>query len=109
MTMLPTENIRWSSTDAYCRHVEHYLSIDYDPSPPSTVEELQAALERWPEYAQRWLPSEAVCVRYRIEPTIGQPVTPLTEREQERLLITLRDDADFLLAFRALLVGGTAE
>ena len=43
-----------------------------------------------------------------IDRTIGQPVEPLTEREQERLLVTLADDDDFRVAFRALLMGGAA-
>lgn len=104
MTFFST-NSGWISPEAYCNHVEHYLSLGYEPCAPSTVEELHAALERWPDYARRWLPSEADCIRLGI----GLPVTPLTELEQERLLITLRDDVEFRLAFRALLIEGTVE
>lgn len=97
------------SPETYCNDVGHWLSIGWEPCVPSTVEELHAGLERWTEYARRWRPSEADCVRLGIDPTIGRPVTPMAEREQERLLITLRDDVEFRLAFRALLVGGTVE
>ncbi len=105
MTSLP-ENSGWISPEAYCRHVEHYFSIGYEPCPPSTAEELNAALDRWPEYFRRFLPPEADCIRLGIERTIGLPVSPLTEREQERLLITIRDDGEFRAALRALIMGG---
>jgi hypothetical protein len=108
MSILSTLHAVWISPQAYCRHVEHYLSIDYDPCPPSTVAELNAALERWPDYARRWLPSEAECIRFGIDRTLDFPVVPLTGQEQESLLATLRDDAEFRLACRALLTGGAA-
>ena len=107
MTYLSTDS-GWISPEAYCNHVEHWLSIGYDPCPPMTVAELHAALERWPDYARRWLPAEADCIRLGIDPTIDQPVEPLTEREQERLLVTLANDDDFRVAFNSLLMGGSA-
>ena len=101
-------NSGWRSPEAYCDHVAHYLAIDYEPCAPSTVEELHAALERWPDYARRWLPSEADCIRLGIDRTIGLKVAPLTEHEQDRILMTLRDDDEFRVAVRNLLLGGTA-
>lgn len=108
MTMLSTTNSAWISPEAYCNHVEHYLSLGYDPCPPSTVVELHAALERWPEYARRWLPPAEECERLGIDGTIGQRIEPLSEREQDRWLVTLRDDDEFRVAVRNLLTGGPA-
>ncbi len=109
MTIMSSNSPGWESPQAFCRHVAHYLSLGWEPCPPSTVEELNAALECWPEYARRWLPSEAECLLAGIDRSIGLPVEPLSEREQERLLVTLRDDLEFRLAVRAILLGGTAQ
>ena len=101
-------NSAWTSTEAYCNHVEHYLSLGYEPCAPSTVEELHAALERFPDYARRWLPSEVDCIRLGIDRNIGLPVAPLTEHEQDRILMTFRDDDEFRVAVLNLLTGGPA-
>jgi hypothetical protein len=94
--------------DDYVEDVTKCLESGYEPFDPATIAELHAALERWPEYARRWLPNAAECLKLGIDPTIGQPVEPLSEREQERLLVTLAKDDDFRLAFRSLLFGGNA-
>lgn len=94
--------------DDYLDYVADCLASGHTPHAPATIEELHAALDQWPEYARRWLPSVDECDRLGIDRTIGQPVEPLTEREQERLLVTLADDDDFRIAFRALLMGGAA-
>lgn len=109
MTNITSASGGWQSPEAYCEHVAHYLSIGWEPVLPSTVAELHAALDEFPEYARRWLPTPAECERLGIDASIGQPVAALNEREQERLLVTLRDDDEFRVAFRALLIGGLSE
>jgi hypothetical protein len=94
--------------DDFVEHVAMCLASGYEPFDPATIAELHAALERWPEYARRWLPNAAECSKLGIDPTIGQAVEPLSEREQERSLVTLAKDCDFRLAFRSLLFGGKA-
>ena len=92
--------------DDFVKHVADCLASGHDPFAPATIAELHSALERWPEYARRWLPSADECERLGIDHTIGQPVEPLTEKEQEKLLVTLASDDDFRVAFRSLLMGG---
>lgn len=94
--------------DDFVEHVATCLASGHEPFAPATLSELHAALEQWPEYARRWLPSAEECELLGIDSTIGQPVEPLTEREQERLFVTLAKDDDFRVAFRALLMGGAA-
>ena len=94
--------------DDYVEHVAMCLASGQEPFAPATIEELHAARERWPEYARRWLPSAEECVRIGIDHTIGQTIEPLSERAQDRLLVTLRDDFKFRVAVRNLLIGGPA-
>ena len=94
--------------DDFLNHVAECLSSGREPFAPATISELHATLEQWPKYARRWLPSAAECVRLGIDHTVGQPVEPLSEREQEKLLVTLAKDDDFRVAFRSLLMGGAA-
>ena len=94
--------------DEYVEHVATCLASGHEPFAPATIAELHAALDQWPEYARRWLPSADECELLGIDHTIGQPVEPLSEREQERLLVTLAKDDDFRVALRSLLMGGAA-
>lgn len=94
--------------DDYLEHVATCRASGHEPFAPATIEELHAALAQWPEYARRWLPTVEECERLGIDHTIGQPVEPLSEREQARLLTTLRDDREFCDAMRFLIVGGPA-
>lgn len=94
--------------DDYLGHVATCRASGHEPFAPATVEELHAALEQWPDFARRWLPPAEECEQLGIDDTIGQPVDPLTEREQTRLLTTLRDDREFRDAMRFLIVGGPA-
>ncbi len=94
--------------DDYVEHVAACRASGHEPFAPATIAELHAALDEWPEYARRWLPPAEDCERLGIDRRIGQPVEPLSEREQERLLVTLAKDDDFRLAFRTLLMGGAA-
>ena len=61
MSNITSESGGWQSPEAYCEHIEHYLSLGWEPVPPSTVVELHAALEKFPKFARRWLPSQAEC------------------------------------------------
>ena len=92
--------------DDYVEHVATCLASGHKPFAPATIAELHAALDQWPEYARRWLPPAEDCELLGIDHRIGQSVKPLSEREQERFLVTLANDDDFRVAFRALLMGG---
>jgi hypothetical protein len=94
--------------EEYVDHVATCLASGHEPFAPATIAELHAALDQWPEYARRWLPAADECERLGIDQTIGQTVEQLSEREQERLLVTLANDDDFRVAFRSLLMGGAA-
>jgi hypothetical protein len=98
----------FQSPGDYAHYVSCCISEGVEPLPPATVAELKAALENRPDYARRWLPPENECKRLGIDYAAGLPVEPLTEREQERLLVTLAADEDFRVALRALLMGGAA-
>ena len=90
--------------DNYLDYVADCLASGHTPHAPATKEELHAALEHWPEYARCWLPSPEECERLGIDDTIGQPVKPLSERKQDRWLMTLRDADEFRTAVRALIL-----
>ena len=100
-----TPRPEFNGPDEFVEYVSVCLESGQEPLPPNTVDELLAALEHSPEYARRWLPPPDICRRLGIDPEIGKPVEPLTEREQERWLVTLRDDREFLLAMRSLILG----
>lgn len=95
-------------SDDYLDYVAECLASGHTPHAPATIEELHAALDQWPEYARRWLPSAEECELLGIDHTIGQPTPSLSEREQELLLVTLAKDDDFRVALRSLLMGGAA-
>lgn len=101
-----TPRPEFNSPDDFVNHVSECLSSGQDPCPPSTVQELLAALEDFPLFARQWLPSSDECKRLGIDPDIGASVEPLSEREQERWLVTLRDDEEFRLAMRSLITEG---
>lgn len=103
-----TPRLDFRGPDDYVEHVATSLASGHEPFAPATIAELEAALDQWPDYARRWLPPAEDCERLGIDRTIGQPVEPLSEREQERMLVTLAKDDDFRLAFRTLLMGGAA-
>ncbi len=88
----------------YLEHISDCLASGHEPFAPATIDELHAALEAFPEFARRWLPSVEVCRRIGIDHTIGQPIKPLTERRQDRLLVTLRDNFKFREAIRTLII-----
>lgn len=90
--------------DDFVEHVAMCLASGYEPFDPATIAELHAALERWPEYARRWLPPFDECSKLGIDPTVGQLVEPLTDREQDRFLLTLRDNDEFRVAVRSLIL-----
>ncbi len=90
--------------DDFVEHVAMCLASGYEPFDPATIAELHAALERWPEYARRWLPSVDECSKLGIDLTVGQLVKPLTDREQDRFLVTLRDNDEFRVAVRSLIL-----
>lgn len=90
--------------DDYLDHVARCRASRHEPFAPATIEELHAALEQWPEYARRWLPPAEECERLGIDDTIGQPVEPLSDFEMDRLLVTLRDNNEFRVAVRSLIL-----
>lgn len=90
--------------DEFVANMLYWKSLGYDPVQPTTISELKAALEADYEFACRWLPSAEECARLGIDPHIGQPVEPLSDYEQDRILVTLRDNADFRVAIRSLIL-----
>ena len=103
-----TPRPQFEGPNQFLEHVLDCLAAGREPFPPATLDELLIVFESRPEYARRWLPPADECKRLGIDPHIGQPVEPLSEREQERLLVTLANDDDFRVALRTLLMGGAA-
>lgn len=101
----------FSSAEEFVEYVREGIRTNKESFGPTTAEELIAVYEALPEYTRRkgWMPH-----RSQLEELFGlpadyfDPIEPLTEREQERLLVTLAKDDDFRLALRALLMGGAA-
>ena len=90
--------------DEFVANVADCIALGHEPCAPSTIAELHAALDAYPEFARRWLPSRRECELLGIDPTIGQPVEPLSDREQDRFLVTLRDNDEFRIAIRSLIL-----
>lgn len=103
-----TPRPQFEGPSQYLEHVLDSLASGSEPFAPATLDELRIALESRPEYARRWLPPADECTRLGIDPHIGQPVEPLSEREQERLFLTLANDDDFRVALRTSLRGPVA-
>jgi hypothetical protein len=101
----------FASADEYVEYVREGIRFGKLSFGPTTADELIAVLEALPEYTrqQGWMPH-----RSHLEEMFGlpadyfDPIEPLTEREQERLLVTLANDDDFRVALRSLLLGGPA-
>ncbi len=101
----------FSCMDEYVEYVREGIRIGKLSFGPTTADELIAVHEALPEYtrSQGWMPH-----RSQLEEMFGlpadhfDPIEPLTEREQERLLVTLAKDDDFRVALRTLLMGGAA-
>ncbi len=92
----------------YVKHMAACIASGLEPFPPETIDELHAALEQWPATARRWLPPADECERLGIDRDIGQTIDPLGEAEQDRLLVTLRDNEVFRIALRSLILGKVA-
>ncbi len=99
----------FSSADEYVEYVREGIRLGKPSFGPSTADELIAVHEALPVYTkqQGWLDPNIVR-DFGLSADYFNPVDPLTEREQERLLVTLAKDDDFRVAFRALLMGGAA-
>lgn len=61
-------------------HVARCRASSREPLASATIAERHAALDQWPEYARRWLPSTEDCERFGIDPTTGKPVATITRR-----------------------------
>lgn len=103
-----TPQPEFTGSHQYVEHKAACIASGYEPFAPETIEELHAALERWPATARRWLPPSDECERLGIDRDIGQPIASLGEAEQDRLLVTLRDNDVFRAALRSLIVGKAA-
>ena len=101
----------FTCAEEYVEYVRELMRLGHRPFGPTTADELIAVHEALPEYtrSQGWMPHHR-----QLEEMFGlpadyfDPIEPLTEREQERLLVTLANDDEFRAALCALLMGGPA-
>ncbi len=97
------------STDEYVEYVREEIRLGYRPCGPTSVDELIAVHEALPDYAkqQGWLGKNMVR-DFGLPADYFDPIEPLSDRKREQLLLTIRDDDEFRLALRFLILGGTA-
>ena len=101
----------FNSPDEYVEYVREMIRLGRRPFGPTIADELIAVRDALPDItrSQGWMPH-----RNQLDEMFGlpadyfDPIESLTEREQERLLVTLAKDDDFRVAFRSLLMGGAA-
>ena len=101
----------FSSADEYVEYVRELMRLGKRPFGPTTADELIAVREALPDYtrSQGWMPHRRqLGEMFGLPEDYFDPIDPLSEREQERLLVTLDVDDDFRVAFRSLLMGGAA-
>ena len=101
----------FDSPQQYVEYVREGIRINKLSFGPTTAEELIAVFEVLPDYTmqQGWMPHRSkLNEMFGLPADYFDPIDPLSEREQERLLVTLAKDDDFRVAFRALLFGGPA-
>ena len=58
-----TQRPQFNDVNFYISHLSACLDAGAEPWPPGTVPELQAALDHFPSYAARWMPSKYVIDR----------------------------------------------
>ena len=101
----------FTSADDYVEYVREGIRIGKLSFGPTTADELIAVFEALPEYtrSQGWMPHRSQLEeRFGLRADYFDPIEPLSEREQDRWLVTLRDDDEFRVAVRNLLTGGSA-
>lgn len=97
----------FSSPEDYVEYVREGIRLGKLSFGPTTADELIAVHEALPEYtrSQGWMPR-----RNQLEEMFGlpadyfDPIEPLTEREIDRWLVTLRDNREFRVAVRSLIL-----
>lgn len=97
----------FSSPDDYVEYVRAGIRLGKRSFGPTTADELIAVLDALPDYTrqQGWMPH-----RDQLEEMFGlptdyfDPIEPLTGREIDRLLVTLRDNDEFRVAVRCLIL-----
>lgn len=101
-------HLHFNCPDDYVEYVREGIRIGQRSFGPNNAEELIAVFEALPEYTRQHYLNPNLVRDFGLPADYFDPIEPLTEREQDRLLVTLRDDEDFRVAVRNLLTGGSA-
>jgi hypothetical protein len=94
------------ATADYRRHVVECRDSGREPMLPGDREQHVILAMEWASMARRLKPAKAIAKYLNLPLDYPEEPPPLSEREQERLLRTLRDDEDFRVAVRHFLLGG---
>ena len=101
-------HLDFSCPDDYVEYVREGIRIGKLSFGPSNADELIAVFEALPEFTKTHYLCPNLVRDFGLPADYFDPVEPLSEREQERLLVTLANDDDFRVALRTLLLGGSA-
>ncbi len=88
----------FQSAAAYVVHVGECLARGVAPWDPSTVGELVAAVEAFPDQAHRWRPAPDECVRMGLPRSFGRRPKPYGDEYPARHLATLAAHRTFAQA-----------
>ena len=94
------------STDEYLAAVREQLDSGEPVPVPTTVDELRALLQTYPDIGKRYLPCKAELRRLGISTNAGRAVDPFPVEFRERLIATVAADGDFRAALARMLGGG---
>lgn len=94
---------KFPNADAYIDHVRAAIKTGQDPWAPSTRQELEAAVETFPGWRQKWIPTPEILELMGLPAWFGRDVPPFDDEWQETFLATLEVDDDFRQAVKVLL------
>ena len=107
--MISISRPHFNSADEYIQYVDDVLAAGKTPYEPATRAELEAVVERFPDYARRWLPSSDSLALIGLPAHFGRDIEPFSELFRERMLVTLQNDEEFCLALGHLADKGSQQ
>lgn len=96
---------RFPTVADYVDHICAAMKTGAQPWEPASRQELEAAVNAFPNQAYRWRPTTEALELAGLPETFGQPVQPFDERWCERFFETLRINDKFARGVALILEG----
>lgn len=98
----------FASAAEYIAHVHQALRTGRQPWEPMTRQELEAAVDAFPNQPYRWRPTPEALELIGLPETFSRPVEPFPEAWRERHIATLAVDQTYARAAAIVQAGGAA-